>query len=84
MQAIQTRYFGPSNTKGARIKASCESGSITIGYPYEFSEMDCHALAAKALAAKFGWTATHHGELFGGQLANKDYVFIFNKRSSKT
>ena len=35
MQAIQTKYIGPTNTKGARIKAFCAAGSITIPYNYE-------------------------------------------------
>jgi hypothetical protein len=84
MNAIQTRYFGPTNTRGARIKATCETGSITIGYPHELSGMACHALAAKALVKKLGWTDSHYGELLGGQLKNNDYVFVFNNDASKT
>jgi hypothetical protein len=84
MNAIQTRYFGPSNTRGSRIKATCETGSITIGYPHELSDMACHALAAKALVKKLGWTDSHYGELLGGQLKNNDYVFVFNNAASKT
>ena len=82
MNAIQTRYFGPTNVKGARIKATCETGSITIGYPHELSGMACHALAAKKLVEKLGFT--NYGELLGGQLKNKDYVFVFNNDASKT
>jgi hypothetical protein len=83
MNAIQTRYFGPTNTRGARIKATCETGSITISYPHELSGMACHALAANALVNKLGWTDSHYGELLGGQLKNNDYVFVFNNDASK-
>lgn len=30
--AIITKFLGPTNTKGARIKATSEYGSITVGY----------------------------------------------------
>lgn len=32
MQAITSKYLGPTNTKGSRIKAECTAGSITMGY----------------------------------------------------
>lgn len=31
-QAIITKFHGPTNTKPARIKATCAYGSITVGY----------------------------------------------------
>jgi len=73
MQAIQTRYFGPTNSRGARIKATAAAGSVTISYPYELSGQETHHAAAQALAAKFNWP----GDLIGGQLANGDYAFVF-------
>lgn len=32
MQAIQTKYLPATNYRGSRIKATCERGSLTIGY----------------------------------------------------
>jgi hypothetical protein len=55
MQAITTKFFGPSNVKGARIKATCEAGSITIGYRHELTGEGPHAAAAMALVRKLGW-----------------------------
>lgn len=72
MQAIQTKYLCPTNTKGSRIKATCAAGSVTIDYPHELSGMDCHAKAAYALLAKMHWDY----KLVGGQLANGDYAFV--------
>lgn len=83
MQAILTKYFGPTNSRGSRIKAQCAAGSITIGYPHELSGMACHAKAAKALVEKLGWDHHHYGDLMGGQLPNGDYAFVFNNESSK-
>lgn len=74
MKAIQTKYKGPTNTRGSRIIASDEDGNrITIPYPHELSGQDVHHKAAQALCEKMGWT----GELVGGSL-KKGYVFVFD------
>lgn len=49
MEAIKTRFLGPTNTKGARIKASWSKGSLTIPYPYEMGRQERHELAARML-----------------------------------
>lgn len=77
MQAIQTRYLGPTNARGARIKATAAAGSITIDYPHELSGQDCHAKAAQALVERLGWTGDYYGRLVGGQLPSGDYAFVF-------
>ncbi len=52
--AILTKYIGPTDTKGSRIKAWSVSGrSVTIGYPYELSG---EAIYRKALQA---WCEAH-------------------------
>jgi hypothetical protein len=53
MQAIQTKYLPATNTRGSRIKATCERGSITIPYPYELSGDECHREAVRQLVARF-------------------------------
>ncbi len=53
MQAIETKYIGPSNYRGSRIKATCERGSITISYDDALNSDDAHIAAADALVAKF-------------------------------
>lgn len=53
MQAITVKYLGPTSSRGSRLKASCERGSITIPYPHEESGQDKYWKAAKALIAKF-------------------------------
>lgn len=78
MQAIQTRYLGPTNNRGARIKAWAQAGCITISYPYELSGQACHRAAAEALALKCEWDTPFYGKLLGGQLKNGDYVFVWN------
>jgi hypothetical protein len=56
MKAIVTKYFGPTDTKGSRIKASDEDGnSITIPYDYALSGEALHKKAAIALCEKMHW-----------------------------
>lgn len=80
MQAIKTTYHGPTAFQGARIKAVCEAGSVTIPYPYEKGQGEpAHAVAALKLCKKLGWT----GVLVAGGL--KDcYVFVFSTRTTGT
>ena len=82
MQAIVTRYLGPTNYRGSRIKATADAGSITISYPHELSGEDVHRAAAEALRAKLGWD-TDHGyrpmRLVGGGLPDSmrdSYAFV--------
>lgn len=73
MQAIQIHYLGPTNTKGSRLKATAQAGSVTIPYPYEVNNEAAYRKAAEALCDKLKWA----GKLGGGQLPNGDYVFTF-------
>lgn len=57
MQAIETRYLGPTNTRGARIKATSASGiSRTVPYDHAENSEGAHWQAAKALAESLGWS----------------------------
>lgn len=79
MQAIETKYLCPTNTRGARIKATCEAGSVTISYLYDLSGQACHRQAAEALRDKLGWS----GDLLGGCLPSGNYCFVFDNDWSK-
>lgn len=76
MQAIQTKFLGPTDTKGSRIKATCAAGSVTIGYPHELSADTAHWSAAKTLIIKLGWVDVEYGNWFQGGLVNGDTVFV--------
>jgi hypothetical protein len=85
MQAIITKYIGPTNIRGSRIRAFCEGGSITIGYPHELSGEDVYRKAAVALCERLGWTAEKgysrsiapdFSNLIGG-VTKTGYVFTF-------
>ncbi len=73
-QAIRTKYLSPTDTRGARIKAECAAGAITVGYRHELSIEANHSQAAEQLQAKFGWDK--HCDLIGGSLKDHTYVFV--------
>ena len=72
MQSIETRYLGPTNTKGARIVATATSGiKITRSMPIELEGEQAHASVAMELATQLNWR-WHF--LAGGTRAG--YVFV--------
>ena len=80
MQAITTKYIGPTNFRGSRIKASCEAGSITL--PYDYSENDGgHYGAAVALIKKLGWE--DYGTWYRGDTAN-GHVYVCSPKYACT
>ena len=78
MKAIETRFYGPGNVRGARIVASDSDGNrASIHYPYETREGEAaHRVAAEALCKKMHWS----GALAAGS-TRKGYVFVFVDRS---
>jgi hypothetical protein len=54
MQAIITKFLGPTNTKGSRIKATSWVDSVTVSYNHALNVLDNHRAAADALCAKRG------------------------------
>ena len=53
MEAITTKYLGPTNHRGPRIKATTASGlSVTIGYNTTISSPNAHRLAVVDLFIK--------------------------------
>ena len=84
MQAIVTKYFGPSNIRGSRIKASCQARSITISYDYALNSEGNHRSAAIALQTKMGWDSAFHGPMIGGAMPDGNYACVFVNGSPST
>lgn len=72
MQAIETKFIGPTNTKGARIKAILACKSIVIPYPYEYEETEAHHYAALSLINTLQWNVS----IITGKLRNGNYVHV--------
>jgi hypothetical protein len=72
-QAIETKFFGPTNHRGGRVKATCQARSITVSWDHALNVEDNHTAAAQALAHKMDWA----GDWIGG--AKQDgtgYAFV--------
>ena len=55
-QAIVTKYLGPTNTKGARIKATTASGvSETLNWDHSIDPFQNHQNAVDKLRNTLGW-----------------------------
>ncbi len=86
MQAISTKYLSPTNYKGARVKAECERGSITLSWPDELSGDAVHIWAKGELIKKFvAEDAKRYGSKENpwvrptvcGQIKSGEYVHVF-------
>lgn len=72
MIAITTKYLGPTNVRGSRIKATGNRNSITISYDDSLNSEHAHAKAARALCDKMKWD----GKLLGGGTEH-GYAWVF-------
>jgi len=71
MRCITTKYLGPTNTKGTRVKASGYNSHTTVSWDYSRSTYHNHERAARTLALLNGWM-DEHTVLLGGALPNSD------------
>lgn len=78
MQAIETKYYGPTNHRGSRVRAKAQVGTLWHDWDYSLSADENHTAAARALADAWGWA----GEWNGGSNADgTGYVFVNVDRS---
>lgn len=84
MQAITTKYLGPTNFRGGRIKAQAWAGSITVSWDHALDTDGNHDAAALALVRKLGWDKADriHMRLDpvlyrGGLPNNQGNVYVF-------
>ena len=72
-QAIVTKYLGPTNHRGSRVKATCEAGSLTMGWSHDLDVAENHSRVAVALATKLGWAGLW---TLGALPGNAGYVLV--------
>jgi hypothetical protein len=73
-QAIVTKYLGPTNTRGARIKVTADAGSITLDWDHALNSRQNYVKAAKQFMKQFKWD--EHYTLESGYLpkSNDGYM----------
>jgi hypothetical protein len=73
MKAIQIKYCGPTNTKGARWKVWAESTSAKyFNRSYELDGRDDANFCVSAYLKEMGW----NNDFTMGTLPNGDYVAV--------
>ena len=83
MQAIRTRYFGPTDHLGSRIQAKCEARAVYVPYDHALDIDGNHAAACAALVRRMGWHAPHgqYAPMVGGYFSGDRYwVFADDER----
>jgi hypothetical protein len=83
MQAIRTRYFGPTHVRSSRIQAKAEAGAIYVAYDHSLTIGGNHKAACDKLLAKLRWRpsdANSYTPVVGG-VFNGDYYWVFTERN---
>lgn len=77
-QAIETKYIGPTDTRGSRVRAFCAAKSMTFPWRSEWSSDENHEHAAVSLFNKLGWNKQGKlmAGLVGGTIKNGNHVFV--------
>lgn len=75
MQAIRTKFAGPTNTRGSRIIATSHYGRTVFAYDYELDLDTNHARAAELHAAK-AWRTDAPVTLTSGTLPDGSHAHV--------
>ena len=78
MIAIHTKYIGPTNNRGSRIKAYTQHFTATIPYPYELDREAKHFAAVKELVKKHNLNWNLEKMRFGDSADGRGYCFCFD------
>lgn len=78
MQAITTKYHGPTNYRGSRITARCQARRLTVSWDHSLNSEQNHRAAAMALVKALGWEGTWVG---GGLPDGRGNVFVCVERA---
>lgn len=79
MRAIHTKFLGPTDTRGARVKAYSSDGrSVTVSFDSGLGEVERHFAAARAFAEKhFAYAPDTDRMVYGDSADGRGYVFCF-------
>jgi len=81
LQAIETKYLGPTNHRGSRVKASCEAGQTTVSWDYSLNVVENHARAATHLCRRLGWDERYPAHIGA---TKSGYVVVLTSRDNGT
>jgi hypothetical protein len=84
MMAIHTKFIGPTNTRGARIKAYTSGSTyikgldVTIPFPNNDDRVTAHFKAVLALVDKHGLHVDTDNMRYGDSADNRGFSFCFD------
>ena len=73
MLAITSKYHGPTDTRGSKVRATGFRGSVTVPYDSALDSEANHRAAVVALCAKLGWDADR---FFGGGMTDGRWAWV--------
>jgi len=81
MITIETRYRGPTNTKGARISVQANNSKSILYVPFDYSKWgaEAHVAAVQAWKAKYGWIGPGNEMRLVGGSSNNGYLWAFDR-----
>lgn len=82
MQAIRTRYHGPSNTRQSYISAKAEAGLIKHTYDFSLDVDSNHEVAMCALRKKLKWDSEAYSKMWSG-FFDGDCYWVFSPKSGE-
>jgi hypothetical protein len=75
-QAIVTKFLGPTDRHGARVKATAQAGSVTITWDDALAVDTNHYRAARLLAMKYNWLSNGYHLIGGGLPDDSGNVYV--------
>lgn len=72
MIAIVTKYLGPTNTLGSRVRATVANKTIVLPWDHGVSMEGNHARVALSLARSLGW----NGPWYAACMSGPNMVFV--------
>ena len=79
MQAITVKYLGPTNSRGARVKASGGTGNVTLPFRHDQDMRQNVAAAVDELLLRNGWLSYSY---VLGVLSDGTYAAVLSDKST--
>lgn len=73
MQSIETKYFGPTNTRGSRVQVRTESCKKVISWDHSLDSKENHVQAAIQAAKEWQWIKPGDKVVYGGKADGTGY-----------
>jgi hypothetical protein len=73
MLAITSKYHGPTDTRGSKVRATANGKSAIVPYASELDSEANHRAAVVALCDKLGWDADR---FFGGAMVDGRWAWV--------